>query len=283
MEIIIQPKAADAADLVARLMQRTVQARPRAVLGLATGRTMESVYARLAQMHRQGGLDLSRCRTFNLDEYVGLPGGDPNSYRHYMNQHLFRPVNLDVGQTHVPDGAAVDLSAECEHYEKLIQDAGGIDLQLLGIGRSGHIGFNEPLSAFGSRTRVVTLAPATIEQNAPLFSAPELMPRQAITMGLGTILECRRCVLLATGRDKAEVVAAAVEGALTSMVPASVLQWHSDCVVVLDAAAASGLTKSEYYHWLLQNDPQWQWLRQALAKGTDVIPSLEQLHLAPAS
>src|ERR1019366_3036100 len=145
MECIIRPTAESAAQLVARIVEQELRVRPNAVLGLATGRTMESVYANLARMHREEALDFSQCRTFNLDEYVGLSGGDPNSYRHYMDQHLFSKVNIDLRNTHLPDGAAPDLDAECEKYERLIAESGGIDLQLLGIGLAGHLGFNEPL------------------------------------------------------------------------------------------------------------------------------------------
>src|SRR5438105_12142254 len=143
MEVVIQSSTAEAVEFVARVIAREIPSRPRPVLGLATGRTMESVYARLVDMHREGGLDFSTCRTFNLDEYVGLPGSDKHSYRHYMNQHLFTKVNINFRNTHLPDGTAADLEAECERYESLIDQSGGIDLQLLGIGHSGHIGFNE--------------------------------------------------------------------------------------------------------------------------------------------
>ena len=173
---------------------------------------MESAYARLVQMHRASGLDFSQCHTFNLDEYVGLAGDHPNSYRHYMNQHLFQHVNIDLGNTHLPNGVATNFEKECAHYERLITICGGIDLQLLGIGLNGHLGFNEPGSSFNSRTRVVTLSAATRAQNAGLFNAPEQMPSQAITMGMGTILESKRCILLATGEDKAAIVARALEG-----------------------------------------------------------------------
>jgi glucosamine-6-phosphate deaminase len=262
MEIVIQSTADTACRFVAELIASQIRSKPATVLGLATGRTMESVYEQLVQMHRKGALDFSDCRTFNLDEYVGLPGDDVHSYRHYMDQHLFRAVNIDLRNTHLPDGAAADLDAECEKYERLIVDAGGIDVQLLGIGNSGHIGFNEPLSAFRSRTRVVALAPATIEQNAPLFGGREKMPRRAITMGVGTILDCRRCILLATGDDKAEIIARAVEGPLTSMVPASALQVHSNCTIVLDDAAASRLAKSNYSNSIYANGSGWQRLEK---------------------
>jgi len=258
MEVIIQPNPEIAADWVSRVIAAELRARPETVLGLATGSTVESVYARLVQMCRGERLDFSRCRTFNLDEYVGLSGSDPNSYRHYMNQHLFSKVNIDLRNTHLPDGTAADLAAECEKYERLIAGVGGIDLQLLGIGLTGHLGFNEPLSAFRSRTRVKALSPLTLVQNAPLFSKPDAMPRRAITMGVGTILDCRHCLLLATGADKAEIVAQAVEGPMTSMISATALQLHPRCVVVLDEAAASHLKATDYYRWIFENEPEWE-------------------------
>jgi len=199
VEVIIQSTPAAAAELLAKLIAHDLRANPRLVLGLATGRTMESVYDRLARMHRESGLSFAGTRTFNLDEYVGLPGSDPHSYRHYMQEHLFRHVDVDLRNTHLPHGDAPDLDAECRRYEELIKQCGGIDLQLLGIGQTGHIGFNEPLSALHSRTRVKALAPLTIAQNSPLFADPSKMPRRAITMGVGTILEARRVVLLAMG------------------------------------------------------------------------------------
>ena len=261
MEVIIRPDANSTGDLVARLIARELRTNPHLVLGLATGRTMESVYAKLVRMHREQGLDFSLCSTFNLDEYVGLPAHDRHSYRHYMNHHLFLQVNIDLRNTHLPDGTASNLEAECAQYEALIKRFGRIDLQLLGIGRAGHLGFNEPLSALRSRTRVKALAPATLAQNAPLFEDPSTMPRRAVTMGVGTILECRRCVLLATGEEKAEIIAAAVEGPITAMISATALQLHPRCTVVVDEAAASRLKGSDYYRWIYENEPEWEEFR----------------------
>lgn len=257
MEVIIRPTADSAADLVARIIARELRANPHLVLGLATGRTMESVYARLAQIRQEEGLDFSLCSTFNLDEYVGLPSSDTHSYRHYMNHHLFRQVNIDIRNTHLPDGMAPDLDAECRKYEELIRRFNGIDLQLLGLGRTGHIGFNEPLSALRSRTRVKALAPMTLQQNAALFTDPTQMPRRAITMGVGTILEARRVLLLATGAEKADIIARAVEGPITSMISATALQLHGHCTVVVDDAAATGLSCQDYYRWIFENEPEW--------------------------
>ncbi len=258
MEVIIQPTKEAAATLAARIVARELRANPHLVLGLATGATMERVYRQLVRMHQEEKLDFSLCRTFNLDEYVGLFPSDPNSYRHYMNHHLFRHVNIDIRNTHLPNGLAADLDAECRNYEAAMARFGGIDLQLLGIGKAGHIGFNEPLSALRSRTRVKALTPTTIKQNAPFFGGEEHMPRRAITMGVGTIIEARRCLLLATGDSKAEVIARAVEGPITSMVSASALQLHPRCTVVVDEEAASKLQEKDYYRWIFENEPDWQ-------------------------
>src|SRR5205085_10332149 len=180
------------------------------------------------------------------------------SYRHYMEQHLFRHVNVDPRNTHLPNGLAKDLEEECRRYEALIERAGGIDLQLLGIGKAGHIGFNEPLSALHSRTRVKALTPTTLNQNAASFGGEEKMPRRAITMGVGTILDSRRCLLLATGESKAEVIAKAVEGPITSMISATALQLHRRCTVIVDEAAASQLKAADYYRWIFDNEPEWE-------------------------
>jgi len=265
MEVIIRPNADAAADLVARIIARELRSNPRLALGLATGCTMESVYARLVRMHREEGLDFSSCRTFNLDEYVGLPGNHPSSYRRYMNHHLFVQVNIDLQNTHLPDGMATDLVAECANYERLIAECGGIDLQLLGIGQNGHLGFNEPLSALRSRTRVKILSPMTRAQNAPLFPKPDQVPHRAITMGVGTILDCRRCLLLATGEEKAAIIAKAVEGPITSMVSATALHLHPECTVILDEAAGGQLKESDYYHWIFENQPEWEPFHEVLS------------------
>jgi glucosamine-6-phosphate deaminase len=219
---------------------------------------MERVYRNLVRMHKDEGLDFSLCSTFNLDEYVGLFQTDPNSYRHYMNHNLFQHVNVDLRNTHLPNGMANDLDLECRQYEALIHRFGGIDVQLLGIGKAGHIGFNEPLSALRSRTRVKALTPTTIKQNASSFGGEERMPRRAVTMGVGTIIEARRCILLATGDSKAGVIAQAVEGPITSMVTASALQLHPRCTVVVDEEAAAKLRETDYYRWIFENEPEWQ-------------------------
>jgi glucosamine-6-phosphate deaminase len=259
MEVIIRPTADEAAQLVARLVARRLRESPRFVLGLATGRTMERVYTLLAQECREGRLSFAEATTFNLDEYVGLPEDSPDSYRHYMVEKLFRHIDIRPEHTFLPDGLAADLDAECEAYERRIAEAGGIDLQLLGIGGVGHIGFNEPLSALRSRTRVKALSPQTIAQNAVMFGGDaSKVPRRAITMGVGTILDCRRCILMATGEEKAEIIAKAVEGPVTAMISASALQLHPRCTVIVDESAAGRLTQREYYRWIFEHEPEWR-------------------------
>lgn len=259
MEVVIQPTAEAAADLVARIIAQELRKNPRLVLGLASGNTMKAVYARLAQMHHSDeGLNFSACRTFNLDEYIGLSASHGNSYRHYMNQHLFLHVNIQLQNTHLPDGMAEDLAAECARYEKQIAEHGGIDLQLLGIGQNGHLGFNEPFSSFRSRTRVTVLSRTTRLQNAPQFPDPEFVPQRAITMGLGTILDSRHNLLLATGAEKAAIAAKAIEGPITSTISATALQLHQNCTFVLDEAAAGKLRELEYHQWVFENQPEWE-------------------------
>ena len=258
MEVIIRPDALAAARLAAHLIASELEEQRDLVLGLATGRTMEAVYQQLVDLHETEELDFSACQTFNLDEYVGLSPDDAHSYRHYMDEHFFNRVNIDRRNTHLPNGMAADLDAECRHYEQLMRDAGGIDVQLLGIGRSGHIGFNEPLSALRSRTRVKALTRQTIEQNAPLFGNRELVPQRAITMGVGTIMDSARAVLLATGSEKAGIVATAVEGPITAMISATALQLHPRCTVIVDEGAAANLKGSEYYRWIFESEPEWE-------------------------
>ena len=258
MEVIILPDQGQAAQLVARIVAKELRANLKLVLGLATGRTMEQVYPLLVAIAQRDGLDFSLCSSFNLDEYIGIPAEHPGSYRRYMNELLFDLVNIPKRNSHLPDGMAADLALECRRYEAAISACGGIDLQLLGIGSDGHIGFNEPLSSLGSRTRPKALTPATFEQNAAMFGGdPASVPRRAITMGVGTILESRRCVMLATGQAKAEILARAVEGPITSMVTASALQLHPNCQVVVDEEAASALTGLDYYRWVFANEPEW--------------------------
>jgi len=211
------------------------------VLGLATGSTPLPLYAELVRLYKAGKLDFSKVITFNLDEYVGLKPTHSQSYRYFMNKNLFNKININKANTFVPDGMAKDIEAHCEEYEDLIDKAGGIDFQVLGIGRNGHIGFNEPGSSLASRTRLVKLSKETIQDNSRFFRRLSDVPTKAITMGIGTILESRKIMLLATGENKADAVAKAIEGPVTASVPASALQLHPDVTFILTKDAAKNL------------------------------------------
>lgn len=254
MEIIIQKTSEAATDIAARMITRLLREKPDAVLGLATGSTPLGLYQVLIGM----GLDWSRVRTFNLDEYIGLPREHPQSYHSFMWENLFRHVNIRPENIRIPDGNTEDIPGFCAAYEAEIREVGGIDLQVLGIGTDGHIGFNEPTSSLASRTRIKTLAPQTRKDNARFFGNEENVPHHVITMGIGTIMEARQNVLLAFGLGKARAIAEAVEGPVTALNPASVLQMHPVVKFCLDEAAASELTRADYYRWVYENKPSWQ-------------------------
>jgi len=258
MEIIIKPDSHSASRLAARKIAALVRAKPEAVLGLPTGRTPLETYDRLAEIHRTEGLDFGRVTTFNLDEYVGVDPGHPASFHACMQASLFSKINLDPGLAHVPDGLAGDIPRTCREYEDRIRAAGGIDLQLLGIGSDGHLGFNEPSSSLSSRTRIKTLTDLTRKDNAASFGGEENVPRHVITMGLGTIMDARVCLLLAFGRNKAAAIAKTVEGPVTAIVPASILQMHPCAIVIIDEEAAADLQRKEYYRWVYDHKPAWQ-------------------------
>lgn len=258
MEIIIQPDAATATNVAAHLFAGVLQQKPGAVLGLATGGTPVRLYRELIAMK----LDWRKVTTFNLDEYIGLPPDHGQSYHRFMRENLFRHVNLVKKNIHLPDGLAKDVPKFCGQYEKRIVAAGGIDLQLLGIGTDGHIGFNEQTSSLASRTRIKTLTPQTRRDNARFFGSEQAVPHHVITMGIGTILESRHCVLLAFGKNKARAIAEAVEGPITAMNPASALQLHPKVTVILDAAAAAKLKLKNYYRWVYEHKPGWQKFNQ---------------------
>ncbi|KPK62100.1 MAG: glucosamine-6-phosphate deaminase [Planctomycetes bacterium SM23_32] len=253
MEVIITQDYDAMSERGAQIVIDALRNRPDIVLGLATGSTPEGIYERLVAAHRNDGLDFSQAVTFNLDEYVGLGPDHDQSYRSFMNAKLFNHVNVDVARTHVPDGLAVDPAAHCAQYERMIRQAGGIDLQVLGIGRDGHIAFNEPGTSLGSRTHVACLTRQTVEDNARFFDDAAQVPRFAITMGIGTILEARTCLLLACGANKAPAVRAALEGPITSMTTASALQLHPDTTAIVDEAAAAELELLDYYRWQQEN------------------------------
>lgn len=254
MEIIIQPTGQSAAEVGARIIALLLRTKPDAVLGLATGSTPLPLYQALVAMD----LDWSRVVTFNLDEYIGLPRDHPQSYHRFMWENLFRHVNIRPENIHIPDGNAADIPASCAAYEEKIRAAGGIDLQLLGIGTDGHIGFNEPASSLASRTRIKTLTRQTCQDNARFFGSVEAVPRHVITMGIGTILEARQVLLLASGGNKAAAIAGAVEGPVTASNPASALQMHPVVKVCLDEPAAGALQRADYYRWVYGNKPDWQ-------------------------
>ena len=238
----IFPLATDVARELARVVGDQLRAKPALVLGLPTGRTPLLLYAELVRLHAAGAADFSRATTFNLDEFLGLADDDPGSYRTFMRRHLFDHVNADPARTHFLDGAAVDPLRECERYEEAIEQAGGIDLQIVGIGTNGHIGFNEPASELDARTHRVRLKPETRRSNAALFGGdPARVPAEALSMGMGTILQARRAVLLATGASKAACVERVVNGPITTALPASFLQLHQDAEIFLDQEAAQKL------------------------------------------
>jgi glucosamine-6-phosphate deaminase len=254
MEIIIQSTPEAATSVAARIIARLLKEKPDAVLGLATGSTPLLLYRELIQMK----LDWRKVTTFNLDEYIGLPQEHPQSYHSFMWENLFRHVNIAKKNVHIPDGNAKDIPQFCAKYEKQIRAAGGIDLQVLGIGTDGHIGFNEPTSSLASRTRIKTLTRQTVKDNARFFGSEAQVPQHVITMGIGTIMEARQNLLLAFGEKKAKAIAAAVEGPITAVNPASILQMHPVAKLCLDRGAAAQLKRADYYRWVYDHKPEWQ-------------------------
>ena len=257
MEVIIVPGAPDVGLAAAAIISTLVAAKPGAVLGLATGASVEPVYEELVRDHRDRGLDFSGVTTFNLDEYVGLGPSHPASLRMFMARRFHGRVNIAGPRIHFPPTDVGDLPRACDEFERQIRAAGGIDIQLLGIGRDGHLGFNEPSSSLASRTRIKTLTRLTREANRPAFEGAEV-PLHVVTMGIATILEARHCLLVADGPAKADAVARMVEGPVTAMVPASALQMHPRATVIVDEAAAAGLSLAEYYREVQRSKPRWQ-------------------------
>jgi len=257
-EVVIVPTPADAGALVADEVVRLIVRKPDAVLGLATGSTPTPVYEALRP--RVSDIDVSRVRGFALDEYVGLDPRHPESYRSVITREVVEPLGLDPERIRTPRGDLETIADAGEDYEEAIAAAGGVDLQLLGIGTSGHIGFNEPGSSFASRTRVKTLIAQTRRDNARFFPSIDDVPMHCITQGLGTILRARHLVLLAFGEGKADAVAGAVEGPVTASLPGSAIQLHEHVTVVVDEAAASALRHGDYYRYAYANKPEWQGL-----------------------
>lgn len=238
VEVIVSDDYQAMSRTAAEVVVAEIQRKPDLVLGLATGVTPIGFYQELVRKYQTGDVDLSRVRTFNLDEYHPIDPGHPQSYHRFMNDHLFSLVNLRPENTLIPNGLARDAASECRRYEEAIAQCGGIDLQILGIGGNGHIGFNEPGTQLGSTTQLVWLAAETIEANSRFFSEQDDVPRQAISMGLKTIMRARKILLLASGGNKAKILAAALQGPVTTAVPASVLQLHASLVVIADREAA---------------------------------------------
>lgn len=255
MEVIIQPDYDQMSKIAAQIVVDVLNAKPNAVLGMATGSTPLGLYKELVRLHQKDQLDFSRVTTFNLDEYVGLPVNHPQSYHYFMHEHFFKHVNIPPQNINIPSGTTSNYPAFCDWYEKRIAECGGIDLQILGIGSDGHIAFNEPTSSLSSRTRLKTLSKQTIDDNARFFDRREDVPVYAITMGVGTILDARKLILIGSGKAKSKAIAQAVEGPVSSMITASAIQMHRDAVVIVDREAAAHLTMRDYYEFIYAAKP----------------------------
>lgn len=251
MEVIIRETPDELARRAADFIESRVRRHPRTVLGLATGSTPLPLYRELVRRHQEDGLSFANVITVNLDEYVGLPPDHPQSYRYFMHEHLFQHIDLDPANTHLPDGLIQNPLDAGPAYEQLIAHLGGIDIQVLGLGATGHIGFNEPTSSLGSRTRVKTLTDKTLADNQRFFGPGETPPRLAITMGIQTILDARMVLLIATGEHKSNAVADMIEGPVAAVCPASALQYHARAKVLIDRPAAAALRLSSYYDRVL--------------------------------
>ena len=255
MELIIVETAEEMSVKAAELFADRIAAKPDIVIGLATGTTPENMYAELAKMNQAGKIDCSQVVTFNLDEYVGLSPHHPQSYHYFMQENLFKHINIEPQNIHIPSGTTSNYHAFCQWYEQRIEQCGGIDIQVLGVGSDGHIAFNEPSSSLGSRTRIKTLSEQTINDNARFFDKKDEVPIYAITMGVGTVLEARKLILLANGTSKAQAIADSIEKPISSMCTASALQLHPDSIFFLDTKAAGKLKMRDYYQWIQAKKP----------------------------
>ena len=260
MEVIILPDEGQVGQLAANYVAALIKRKPNAVLGLVAGSSPLCMYQKLIEKYQKKEVDFSQVVTFNLDEYVGLAPGHLRSYNSYMYKNFFNFININPHNIHIPDGMASDLEKYCAKYEEDIRRYGGIDMHILGLGRTGHIGFNEPSSSLASRTRLKTLTEVTRRDNARFFNSLDEVPRHVITMGIGTIMDARECMLLASGEKKAEAVSALVEGYITAMVPASALQFHPKVKVIIDEEAAVKLKNTEYYRYAYNEKPAWQYV-----------------------
>lgn len=253
MEIIIKQEYDQICSEAAEIILRRWQKKNNLVLGLATGRTPLGVYAKLIELNKKGKMDFSRVRSFNLDEYLGLEENHPQSFAFYMEKNLFNQINIRVENLHRLEGRPQNIEEHCRSYERKIEESGGIDIQILGIGANGHIGFNEPSSSLSSRTRVKTLTMGTIERIRPFFPNEKDIPRFCLTMGIGTIMEAKTLLLLAFGYDKSEAIAKCIEGPVSASIPASALQLHPDVKIIVDEESASSLSRKDYYKWIYSN------------------------------
>ncbi len=259
MEVIICPSVQRVGEVAAAKAARIAgPIGPGVVLGVATGSSPVQTFAELARLVDAGELDLSEASAFALDEYVGIAEGHPESYHEIIRKTVTEPMHLDPARVHVPNGFADDVAAACVEYEEAIRAVGGVDIQFLGVGSNGHIGFNEPTSSLSSRTRIKTLAARTLEDNARFFASVDEVPRHCLTQGLGTIMDARHVILVATGASKAHAIAQVVEGPVTAMYPGSVLQFHPHATIVVDEDAAAELTLADYYRQTYANLPDWQ-------------------------
>ena len=252
MEIIIKNDYSDMSTEAAHIIGDQIERKPNTVLGLATGSTPLGLYNELIKLNNSGDIDFSNVITYNLDEYIGLTEKHPQSYKYFMYDKLFSHINIKDENIYLPNGEHFD-DKECELYEDSIKNNGGIDIQILGIGRTGHIAFNEPTSSLKSRTRIKTLTPQTIKDNSRFFNNSSDVPIYAITMGVGTIMEAKKIILMASGKVKAKPIKNAIEGPISSMCSASAIQMHQKSMVIIDEAAASELSEKEYYKWVYKN------------------------------
>lgn len=247
MQVFVCKDSEEGARIVTEKILSALEDRPELVLGLATGSTPIGVYQYLIEAHKDDGVDFSSVRTFNLDEYCGLSGDHPQSYRTFMRKHLFNGLNIPAENIHFPPSEGPELSEKCRQHEEEILQTGGIDIQLLGIGSNGHIGFNEPTSSLASRTRIKTLTEKTLRDNSRFYEDPSEQPQVASTLGIGTILDAKCILLQAYGEKKAEAVKASVEGPISSFWPGSALQMHADVTFILDEASAAQLEMIDYF------------------------------------
>lgn len=250
MEVIIKKDYSDMCDEAVKLIHQSWQKKKNLVLGLATGKTPLGVYKGLIRLYRERKMDFSEVSAFSLDEYLGLPNDHPQSFAFYMQQNFFQHVNINKENIYRLNGLPEDIEAHCHEYENKIRMVGGIDVQILGIGKNGHIGFNEPSSSLSSRTRIKTLTRETVDANARFFQDTNEIPRYCLTMGIGTIMEARMVILLASGKDKRRAIQQSIEGPITATDPASILQLHPQVKFICDEDAASQLTRKDYYKWV---------------------------------